>query len=79
MSIKIGNNNKIKYSSIIDNGNNGKNDNNNNNNTDNKDVNPKSFSSKHPILTSIICSVIGSIIMMFSFWDKISYFIKNLL
>lgn len=67
MSIKIGNDNKIKNSKIID-----------NSNSSIKDTNKESFASRHPILIGIIGSIIASIIMMFSFWDKISEVIKNL-
>ena len=64
MSIKIGDNNKIKKSNIID--------------YNNSTVSSKeSFANRHPILIGIGCSIIASIIMMFGFWDKISEFIKN--
>ncbi|EJT6154770.1 hypothetical protein ABE450_000543 [Clostridium perfringens] len=68
MSIKIGDNNKIKNSSIID-----------NSNSTSDNTNKESFANRHPILIGIICSIIASIIMMFSFWDKVSDFIKSLL
>ena len=67
MVIKIGDNNKIKKSNIIDNNNSG-------NNGNNKDT----FANRHPIIIGIGCSIIASIIMMFAFWDNISDFIKNL-
>lgn len=67
MAIKIGNNNKIKKSNIIDNSNGG-------NNGNNKD----SFANRHPIITGILCSIIASIIMMLAFWDKVSMCVKNL-
>lgn len=69
MAIKIGDNNKIKKSNIIDNS---------NNFNRNEDVPTQTFANKHPILTGVGCSVIASIIMMFAFWDKVSIFIKNL-
>jgi len=67
MAIKIGDNNKIKKSNIIDNSNscNNKNDN-------------DTFANRHPIIIGIGCSIIASIIMMFAFWDNISDFLKNL-
>lgn len=68
MSIKIGDNNKIKKSNIIDY---------NNSTVSSKDTPKKSFANRHPILIGIGCSIIASIIMMFGFWDKISEFIKN--
>lgn len=70
MSIKIGDNNKIKKSNIIDNS---------NNTTKNEDISKQSFANKHPIITGVVCSVIASIIMMCAFWDKVSIFIKNLI
>lgn len=69
MGIKIGDNNKIKKSNIIDNSNSFISD---------EDMSKDSFANKHPILIGIGCSIIASIIMMFGFWDKISDFIKNL-
>lgn len=70
MAIKIGDNNKIKKSNIIDNSNciNVKED----------EVKKESFANRHPILIGIGCSVLASVIMMFEFWDKVSEFIKNL-
>lgn len=67
MSIKIGNNNKIKKSTIIDNSKSrlGK-------------LSDETFTNRHPILIGIICSIIASIIMMFAFWEKIDIFIKGL-
>ncbi|EOT2917559.1 hypothetical protein [Clostridium perfringens] len=67
MSIKIGDNNKIKKSKIIDNSNSTK-----------DNTSKESFANRHPILIGIIGSIIASVIMMFSFWDKISEVIKNL-
>lgn len=68
MPIKIGNNNKIKNSSIIDNS--------NSSNSNESDI-KESFASKHPLLIGIVGSIIASIIMTFSFWENISHFIKN--
>lgn len=70
MSIKIGNNNKIKKSTIIDNS---------NSTIKSEDTSKESFANRHPVLIGIVCSIIASVIMMFSFWDKTSEFIKNLL
>ncbi|WP_373205256.1 hypothetical protein [Clostridium tertium] len=67
MSIKIGDNNKIKRSTIID-----------NSNSKHEEVSKETFANRHPMLISIICSIIASIIMMFAFWDKIDKFIKSL-
>ena len=67
MSIKIGDNNKIKKSTIID-----------NNNIKSESEQKESFSDKHPIFVAIICPIVVSFIMMFSFWDKISQFIEGL-
>lgn len=69
MSIKIGDNNKIKNSNIIG----------TSNSFNKNEYEPKeSFSNKHPILIGIICSIVASVIMMFSFWDNVSQFIKKL-
>lgn len=67
MSIKIGNDNKIKRSTIID-----------NSNSKLEKVSKETFVNRHPILIGIGCSIIASVIMMFAFWDKVSEFIKNL-
>ena len=56
MSIKIGDNNKIKKSNIIDY---------NNSTVSSKDTPKESFANRHPILIGIGCSIIASIIMMF--------------
>lgn len=69
MAIKIGDNNKLKKSYIIDNS---------NSNVRCEDVPKESFANRHPIIIGIVCSIIASVIMMFGFWDKISGFIKNL-
>lgn len=73
MSIKIGNNNKIKNSNIIDNS---------NSSVKGKDIPKESFVSRHPLITTlilgVISSLIGSIIMMFRYWDRIETFIQNL-
>lgn len=69
MSIKIGDNNKIKKSKIIDNS---------NSFNKNESEQKESFVNKHPIFIAISCSIVASVIMMFSFWDKVSQFIKNL-
>lgn len=67
MAIKIGNNNKIKRSTIID-----------NSYSKVDKVSEEKFTNRHPVLIGIICSIIASIIMMFAFWEKIDIFIKGL-
>ncbi|UZJ78760.1 hypothetical protein [Fictibacillus sp. KU28468] len=67
-NIKIGDGNKIK-SSII-----GHNHNNNSNSSPSK----PNFLTNHPVLTGIFASVIASIIMLFSFWKDLVYWIENL-
>ena len=62
MGIKIGNNNKIKKSIIAE-----------NMVVVNSNA-PKSknnFLKNHPIISSIIASVIAGAILMFSFWERI--------
>lgn len=67
MAIKIGDNNKIKKSTIID-----------NSNSKLEKTTKEIFANRHPILIGIIVSLISSIIMMFTFWDNINKFIKGL-
>lgn len=69
MSIKIGDNNKITKSDIIDC---------NDNNIKHEDTQCKSFFNRHTLLTGIIASIIVCILMMFPFWDKVETFIQNL-
>lgn len=69
MAIKIGDNNNIKKSNIIDNS---------NNNNINQNNDKESFASKHPWITGIIISIIASIILMIPFWDKVKEFLENI-
>ncbi|WP_338658841.1 hypothetical protein [Paraclostridium sordellii] len=69
MSIKIGDNNKIKKSKIIDNS---------NSFNKNESEQKESFVNEHPIFIAISCSIVASVLMMFPFWDKVSQFIKSL-
>lgn len=60
MGIKIGNNNKIIKSVIVQNG--------------NKLEKKRTYSEAHPVLVSIFVSLLIGIILMFSFWsDFISW------
>lgn len=64
MSIKIGNNNKIKKSKIGHNY---------------GSTPPKeNFFTKHPLISGVIISMIAGFIMLFSFWEKIVKWIENL-
>lgn len=56
MNIKIGNNNKIKNTTIAENI---------------EGAKDKGWVNRHPLLTAIITAVIGAVIMMFSFWKEI--------
>lgn len=67
MAIKIGDNNEIKKSTIIDNC-----------NSKLEKTTKETFANRHPILIGIICSIIASVIMMFAFWNNINKFIKSL-
>lgn len=69
MSIKIGDNNKIKKSKIIYNS---------NSFNKNESEQKESFVNEHPIFIAISCSIVASVLMMFPFWDKVSQFIKSL-
>ena len=65
MSIKIGDNNKIKNSTIA--------------NTVNGNAEPtkKIWCEKHPIISDIIVSVIAGVILLFPFWADIVKFIEG--
>lgn len=69
--IKIGNNNKIKNSSVGHQVNAV-------NNLNNKPPKKKSFSQRHPIILSVIISLITGFALLFSFWKQIVDFIENL-
>jgi hypothetical protein len=56
MGIKIGNNNRINDSIIMENSNKSE---------------KKNFCEKHPILVAIFASVVAGVILLFSFWEKI--------
>ncbi|MCF7625526.1 hypothetical protein CQ056_28200 [Peribacillus simplex] len=64
MSIKIGDKNKIKNSSIGH-------QYNFNNGSDKEPDNKKSFIEKHPIIFSVSMGIITGIIMLFSFWKDV--------
>ncbi|MGR5968767.1 hypothetical protein ACT7C1_13155 [Bacillus paranthracis] len=64
MSINIGDNNKIKNSSIG-----------HQHNTPGGDANKK-FYERHPWISGIIVSLIVGIIMLFPFWDNVKEWLK---
>ncbi|OME55442.1 hypothetical protein BSK59_13270 [Paenibacillus odorifer] len=72
MSIKIGNNNKIKNSSI------GNQVNLKLNENEKNDRNNSSFALRHPILLSIIISFTTGLVLLFSFWKNAIDFIEKL-
>lgn len=63
MSIKIGDNNKIKKSQI--------------GHTYNSNPPQGNIFTKHPFITGVIISMVASFIMLFSFWEKIINWIEN--
>lgn len=65
-NITIGNNNKIKSSTIVG-----------VMNANGADT-PKGFYEKHPVLCSVLISFIVGIILLFSFWDKLISFIEGM-
>lgn len=69
LSIKIGDKNKIKKSTI---GHNYRASDNNNSNGD------KSFVSRHPIIVSILTSLLVGFILLFSFWEHTITWIEDL-
>jgi hypothetical protein len=70
-NIKIGDSNKIKNSSIGH-------QTSTVNNFNNKPPKKKSFAQRHPILLSVIISLITGFVLLFSFWKQIVDFIENL-
>jgi len=72
MKIKIGDNNKIKNSSI------GHQINLNTDDPSKNDKKSNSFAQRHPILISIIISISVGFILLFSFWGNIVNYIENL-
>ena len=67
-SIKLGNNNKIKNSTIAHK---------NNLHSDEK-ITQKTFAEKHPIILSIAIGLLTGFILLFSFWEKIINWIEGL-
>lgn len=66
MGIRIGNNNKIKNTNIaerIERGN---------------DDNHKSFFEKHPVICGFLISLAAGIVLLFSFWERIIYYLEGL-
>ncbi|WP_145413365.1 hypothetical protein [Paenibacillus xylanexedens] len=72
MDIKIGDNNKIKNSSI------GHQIAPSSNEIVDNEPKSKRFSQRHPILLSIIISIATGFILLFSFWKSAVNFIENL-
>ncbi|MDF9845396.1 MULTISPECIES: hypothetical protein [unclassified Paenibacillus] len=69
--IKIGDGNKINKSSIGH-------QTNTLNNINEKPPKKKTFSQRHPILLSVIISLITGFVLLFSFWKHIVEFIESL-
>lgn len=65
MSIKIGNNNKISNSTIV------------NTVNENTEHIKKSWYEKHPIIGGIIVSVVAGTILLFQFWSNIVKFLEE--
>ncbi|GIO57984.1 hypothetical protein [Paenibacillus cineris] len=70
IDVKIGNNNKIKNSSI---GNHYE-----SNGKPSNSENRKSFAEKHPILIGVIISMVTGFVLLFSFWDHLVDWIEGL-
>lgn len=66
MSIKIGNNNRIKKSVIAE-----------NSKVPEKKENKKWYE-KHPIFIAVVAAVIAGIVLKFSMWDKMIEMIEHL-
>lgn len=69
MSIRIGDKNKIKNSSI------GHQYTSNEGNKEEK----KKFHEKHPVLFNLLISLVGGLIVLFSFWENLIEWIENFL
>lgn len=67
MSIRIGNNNKIKDSIIAE------------NNSVARESSKQNFVQKHPIIIGIFIAVVAGFILTFSFWEKIKIFLEGLI
>lgn len=67
MSIKIGDNNKIKKTIILD-----------KSELSIKEKSKNNFISKHPLLIGVIISVLAGLILMFGFWTDVIKFIEEL-
>lgn len=65
MSVSIGDNNKIKNTTIGENV------------TINNPQKKERFNEKHPYITGIVISMIAGIVLMFSFWNQIVQFIEG--
>lgn len=65
MSIKIGNKNKIKNTTIAGHV------------TNNVNETKSGFYQKHPIISGLIISFIAGIILLFSFWKNIALWIEG--
>lgn len=70
MNIKIGDKNKIKNSSIGHQVNISE--------TDKKRADKVSFAQRHPILLSIIVSILTGFVLLFSFWKNIINYIESI-
>jgi hypothetical protein len=67
MSIRIGDKNKIKNSSIG-----------HRYTSNERDKEPKKkFHEKHPVLFSLLTSIVGGIILLFSFWKHIIEWVES--
>lgn len=65
MGIKIGNNNKFNKTNIIE------------NLTGQEKKPPKRFNDKHPIIVSLIISIVAGLILMFGFLDDLIQCVEN--
>lgn len=65
MSIKIGDNNKLRNCNIID------------NTTITKSKSPDKFNEKHPIITALLISILAGVIVLFRFWQDLINYIEH--
>ena len=66
MGIKIGDNNKIKNTTIVD------------KMSIKGSSHSKKLNEKHPVITALLISVFAGVIMLFSFWKNIIEYIESI-
>ncbi|WP_041054961.1 hypothetical protein [Jeotgalibacillus campisalis] len=71
MSIRIGNNNKIKNSSIGHKY--------SSNGVESDSSSKEKFHKKHPVLFNLLISLVGGFLLLFSFWESLVIWLESFL